>query len=928
MSKPLNVQLLEASFKALAPQGEVLVERFYKALFEQYPQVRPLFKNSDPKAQQKKLLAALQLVIGNLKNPEELTAALEKMGQRHQAYGALPEHYPTVAKTLLGVMEDLAGDLWTAELNSAWEDALNTLADIMISAYSQPNASQNSSQMIDAQVMPMNISNEHASKPSFVQKLFSRRSNDQHKEQVAELKQFEFMANSLKANVMMADLNNVITYMNPGAAQMMQTNSRVLEGIIPGFNPENLLGQCIDVFHKNPVHQQNLLANLVNTFETELELGEITFGIIANPVHDDTGQRIGTVVEWEDRTAMANAKREAEERAANEAIIAADNARIKTALDNVKTNVMMADPDLNIIYLNKSASKMMADAESDLKEIISGFDASNLLNANIDVFHKDPSHQRRLLGNLTETYEANLDLGTLQFNIIANPVFTNDGSRAGTVVEWENRTAEVAAEKERATRAEEEALIAAENSRIKNALDNVSSNVMMADADLNIVYMNKAVQTMMKEAEAGLKTEIPSFEADKLMGVNIDSFHKNPGHQRSLLGGLKSTYEGKIEVADFTFTVVANPVFGDEGERLGTVVEWQNLTTEVAVENEISGIVAAAVQGEFSERISLDDKTGFFERLASGINQILETSEVGLSDISRVVQALARGDLTDSIQADYKGLFGQLKNDVNDTMERLSAVMVDVKTNSSAIASASEEVSGTAESLSQGASEQAASVEETSASIEQMGASINQNSENSRTTDGIATESSTAAIEGGESVVETVQAMKDIAEKISIIEDIAYQTNMLALNAAIEAARAGEHGKGFAVVAAEVRKLAERSQVAASEISELTGDSVKVAEKAGGLLEKMVPDIARTAELVQEITAASEEQAGGVGQITGAMQQLDQVTQQNAAASEELAATAQEMRTQSQSLLEIISFFKLVESKRLQFTTAKSKLGH
>jgi methyl-accepting chemotaxis protein len=243
--------------------------------------------------------------------------------------------------------------------------------------------------------------------------------------------------------------------------------------------------------------------------------------------------------------------------------------------------------------------------------------------------------------------------------------------------------------------------------------------------------------------------------------------------------------------------------------------------------------------------------------------------------------------------------------------DKLVSVITEVNRSSIALSAASQQVSGTAQSLSQGASEQAASVEETSASVEEMGSSINQNSENARVTDGIATESSNAAKDGGESVIATVQAMKDIAGKITIIEDIAYQTNMLALNAAIEAARAGEHGKGFAVVAAEVRKLAERSQVAASQISELTGDSVKVAEKAGGLLEKMVPDIARTAELVQEITAASEEQASGVSQITSAMQQLDQVTQQNAAGSEELAATAEQMRSQSQSLIEMISFFKL-----------------
>jgi methyl-accepting chemotaxis protein len=278
--------------------------------------------------------------------------------------------------------------------------------------------------------------------------------------------------------------------------------------------------------------------------------------------------------------------------------------------------------------------------------------------------------------------------------------------------------------------------------------------------------------------------------------------------------------------------------------------------------------------------------------------------------ILEIAEKIAAGDL-EAEQTHSKGKIVGVLAAMITMRQKLVSVIGEVNSTSTSLASASEQISGTAQSLSEGASEQAASVEETSASVEQMGASINQNSENARVTDGIATESANAAKEGGESVIATVQAMKDIAGKITIIEDIAYQTNMLALNAAIEAARAGEHGKGFAVVAAEVRKLAERSQVAATEISELTGVSVKVAEKAGGLLEKMVPDISRTAELVQEITAASEEQASGVSQITSAMNQLDQVTQQNAAGSEELAATADEMRSQSQSLIEMMRFFRL-----------------
>jgi len=279
-------------------------------------------------------------------------------------------------------------------------------------------------------------------------------------------------------------------------------------------------------------------------------------------------------------------------------------------------------------------------------------------------------------------------------------------------------------------------------------------------------------------------------------------------------------------------------------------------------------------------------------------------------DVLALAENIAKGNLAQDLNNDGKNRVGIYAAMIN-MQQQLTKVVKDIQGNSDQISTAAAQVSDTASSLSEAASEQAASVEETSASVEQMGASISQNSENSQITDKIASESASAAKDGGEAVSGTVEAMMQIAEKISIIEDIAYQTNMLALNAAIEAARAGDHGKGFAVVAAEVRKLAERSQLAASEISTLTVDSVKVAEKAGTLLEKMVPDISRTAELVQEISAASEEQSSGVGQINSAMQQLDKVTQQNAAGSEELAATAEQMQGQSANLQQVVSFFKL-----------------
>ena len=278
--------------------------------------------------------------------------------------------------------------------------------------------------------------------------------------------------------------------------------------------------------------------------------------------------------------------------------------------------------------------------------------------------------------------------------------------------------------------------------------------------------------------------------------------------------------------------------------------------------------------------------------------------------VQGIAERIAQGDLKISAEESQQKQVGVMAAMIA-MQKKLSQVIGDVAQTAENISNASSQVNSTAQSLSQATSEQAASVEETSASIEQMSASINQNSENAQVTDGIATDSSKSAKEGADAVSQTVAAMKQIAKKINIIEDIAYQTNMLALNAAIEAARAGEHGKGFAVVATEVRKLAERSSTAATEISELSSSSVTVAEKAGGLLEKMLPGINKTADLVQEITAASEEQSSGANQISDAMSQLDKVTQQNAASSEELAATAQEMRNRSESLKSMISFFVL-----------------
>jgi methyl-accepting chemotaxis protein len=293
------------------------------------------------------------------------------------------------------------------------------------------------------------------------------------------------------------------------------------------------------------------------------------------------------------------------------------------------------------------------------------------------------------------------------------------------------------------------------------------------------------------------------------------------------------------------------------------------------------------------------------------------------SYVTQIVSLIANGDLQVKVDVKANDTSSMLFA-VNTMVTKLSDIITSIRASADNLSSASEQVSATAQSMSQGASEQAASVEETSASIEQMSASISQNTENAKVTDGMSSKAAKEADEGGIAVQQTVTAMKSIADKISIIDDIAYQTNLLALNAAIEAARAGEHGKGFAVVAAEVRKLAERSQVAAQEIGGVAASSVGLAEKAGKLLDQIVPSIKKTAELVQEISAASEEQSFGAEQINTAMEQLSQITQQSASASEELAATAEEMSSQAELLQDVISFFKVEITSSSQMNSKRT----
>ncbi|MGI9417768.1 MAG: methyl-accepting chemotaxis protein, partial [Geminicoccaceae bacterium] len=368
--------------------------------------------------------------------------------------------------------------------------------------------------------------------------------------------------------------------------------------------------------------------------------------------------------------------------------------------------------------------------------------------------------------------------------------------------------------------------------RIKLALDGADVSVMVADANNDIVYVNHRLLETFRTVEDDIRTDLPTFRTDALIGANIDCFHKNPAHQHSLLAKLSSTHKAKIEVGGRDLTFVANPVLGTDGERLGTVVEWHDITEEVMLQSAIDQVVGAAVAGDFTKQIDATGIEGTMARLANGINQLNKLVDGATRDLSGMLGALAGGDLTRRITEDYKGALGELKDNANRTADQLGEIVGQIQSASDEVGSAASEISSGTEDLSQRTEQAASNLEVTAASTEEMAATVKQNADSARNASELAETANQTASQGGEVVEQAVTAMTGIdasAQKITdiigVIDEIAFQTNLLALNASVEAARAGEAGKGFAVVAQEVRQLAQRSAQAASDIKTLIQDS-------------------------------------------------------------------------------------------------------
>lgn len=496
----------------------------------------------------------------------------------------------------------------------------------------------------------------------------------------------------------------------------------------------------------------------------------------------------------------------------------------------------------------------------------------------------------------------------------------------------ENKSSVLAATAAMVKSLRENLIKATENQRIRTSLDYASTNVMIAGIDHKIIYVNKAAEQMFRAIESNLKVDLPGFSAEKIIGNGVDSFYKDKSHQDLVGGQVTSTRVSNISIGQYKFRLMASPIYDENNSLLGTVLEWLDRTQEMSAEIEINEVVEKAAQGNFAARINTQGKTGFFLKVADGLNALLTTIENGLTEVTRVLGAIAEGNLTQKMEGNYAGTFAELKIYSNNTTKSLSIILQDIRSAAEAIYSASSEIAQGNSDLSSRTEQQAANLEETSSSMDELTSTVKLNADNAKQANVLTKQASAVATDGGiliQQVVVTMNAINESAEKIadiiSVIDSIAFQTNILALNAAVEAARAGDQGRGFAVVAAEVRTLAQRSANAAKDIKLLISDSVNKIEKgntlvieSGNTMKDIVIAIKRVNDIMSEIATASSEQSTGIEEVSVAVAKMDEMTQQNAALVEEAAAAAESLQSQADQLTQRVAQFRLIESDILE----------
>lgn len=873
----LDVEILEKSFEALAPQAGELVTRFYDELLKRHPMVAPLFSNTTRESQEKKLLSALKLVVASLRDPDSFVDVVSKLGVKHQSYGALPIHYQAVTATLLDVMKEFAGRRWTKVVQSEWSKALKTVSATMLAAYEDMEEGA-----MVASKKELNIELDDSDSLS-------------GDEQISRL---QAMVDGAQSAIMTIDRDLVITYVNEETEVLLSRYEAELKTLYPSFSVEGIVGTCIDIFHKNPSYQRSVLSNPSNLpFDSDISVGPLKFHIHVTAVYDLDGAYAGNTLEWADVTELR--KKET------------DVTRLQGTVDNAMTAIMMIDRDLVITYANHSTVSILAEHEEALRMVYPGFDVKNIIGTCIDTFHKNPAHQRQILGDPKNLpHSADIQVGPLTFNINVTAIMDAEGNYSGCALEWSDVTEARALDELNADYKGQISAISKSQAVIEFSMDGSILNA-------NDNFLNTLGYTLTEiEGRHHSMFAEPSYVASaeyKAFWEKLNRGEYNSGEYKRIGKGGKEVW---IQAS-------YNPIMDLNGKPFKVVKYATDITEQKDALNQIQNLINGAVKGELDQRINTEKYEGFTRGLGDGINVLMDSVVEPIKEVSRVMKSLAEGDVTQSMDGEYQGEFADLRDSVNATMSNLLDVVVKIGESSSSINSAASEIAQGNQDLSQRTEQQATSLQETASSMEELTSTVKQTADNAVQADQLAVGAREQAEKGGSVISDAMSAMdeinsasKKIADIIGVIDEIAFQTNLLALNAAVEAARAGEQGRGFAVVASEVRNLAQRSAGAAKEIKTLINDSVekvgegsKLVNKSGATLEEIVSAVKKVGDIIAEIAAASKEQSSGIEQVNIAVSKMDEVTQQNAALVEEAAAASESVNDQSNGLDELISFF-------------------
>lgn len=530
-----NVKVLEESFALVAPRGDALVARFYERLFQKYPQVKPLFKGTTPKKQQKKLLAALVLVVENLRRPDTLVKALHAMGERHLAYGAEAGHYDAVNETLLAVLAEFAGDAWTPKVKKAWTGALNTIKAVMLEGASQAQKS----------VKTQGKGRKTQTKKGEPKMASSRKNGGKKKSSGSNIAQSAL--DNISAHVMICDRDLNITYVNKASIKTLRAVESEIAQVFPGFCVDDIVGTNIDKFHRMPEKQRRILSDPANLpHSADIEIGPLKLALKVTANISETGEYIGNTLEWEE----VSEKRRTE----------TEMARLKSSLDNANTNIMVCDRNYEVVYMNQASEKTLTKLEPEIRKVLSGFSVGGVVGSNIDTFHKDPSRQRRLLDNPNNLpYRVDIEIGPATLDLNVSAIMDEGGNYVGNVVEWSDVTAQKKAQSE-----VERLISAASAGELSERIDSSIFDGFLKTLAEGINSMLAAVETPITEAKDVLELLAEGDLRTQMTGDYEGSFNDMKESLNKAISQLSHTLRAVSEGSDLVTSGIMEISKGNE----------------------------------------------------------------------------------------------------------------------------------------------------------------------------------------------------------------------------------------------------------------------------------------------------------------------------------------------------------------------------